>query len=96
MNEVAVEIIQEYIQENLFKPALSWDSCEFEKRSYSHWAANEILNRVMDHPMDDPLDVVENFIFEMAMYARYGENEHRGFIFHTAAETAIEIALLIN
>lgn len=95
MIDIAVEIIREYVQENLFDPTISWDKYEFKKRSYSHWAAYEILNRVIDHPLDAPLDTIENFMFEMTMYACCSENKQRILIFQTAAETAEEIALLI-
>ena len=95
MIEIAVDTIREYIQENLFEPSFSWDKREFETRSYSRWAAYEVLNRVIDHPIDAPLDTIENFVLEMAMYAHYGKNEHRSFIFQIAFETATEIALLL-
>ena len=82
MIDIAVEIIREYIQENLFDPTISW-------------AAYEILNRVIDHPLDAPLDTIENFMLEMTMYTCCSENKQRILIFQTAAETAEEIALLI-
>ena len=48
----------------------------------------------MDKPFDDPITVIENFMFEMAMYACYGEDEQRSFIFQNAVETAEELSLL--
>lgn len=94
MIAIAVEIIQKYIQEHLFEPSTSWSKYEFQKRSYSQWAAYEIINRIMDNPLDAPVDTIEKFIVEMAFYACYGEDEHRSWIFQTAAETAEEIILL--
>ena len=94
MNETAVSIIDEYIRDHFFRPSSFWDNYEFEKRSYSQWAAYEILNRIMDHPSKEPIDVIENFMFEMSIYAYCGEDEHRSWIFQTAAETAEELALL--
>lgn len=93
-SEVAVSIIQEYIDRHLFSPSFSWPKAEFEKRSYEQWAAYEIISRIMDRPFDMPICVIENFMFEMAMYACYGEDEHRSFIFQTAVETAEELILL--
>ena len=48
----------------------------------------------MDKPFDDPITVIENFMIEMAMYACYGEDEQRSFIFQSAVETAEELSLL--
>lgn len=45
----------------------------------------------MDKPFDDPITIIENFMFEMAMYACYGEDEQRSFIFQNAVETAEEL-----
>lgn len=91
----SVSIIQEYVKEHLFEPSLSWGKHEFKKRSYEQWAAYEICERIMDHPLELPLDIIEEFIFEMYMFAcASDEDEARTFIFQTAVETADEIALL--
>lgn len=76
----AVSIIQRYVDEHLFSPSFTWPKYEFRKRSYQQWAAYEICDRIMDKPFDDPITVIENFMFEMAMYACYGEDEQRSFI----------------
>lgn len=93
-SELAISIIQEYIEQHLFSPSFSWPKDEFKKRSYAQWAAYEIINRIMDKPYEMPIYVIENYIFEMAMYAHYGEDEYRNLIFQTAVETAEELALL--
>lgn len=93
-SELAISIIQEYIEQHLFSPSFSWPKDEFKKRSYSQWAAYEIINRIMDRPFDMSICIIENFICETAMYACYGEDEHRSLIFQTAVETAEELALL--
>ena len=90
----AVSIIQRYVDEHLFSPSFTWPKYEFRKRSYQQWAAYEICDRIMDKPFDDPITVIENFMFEMAMYACYGEDEQRRFIFQSAVETAEELSLL--
>lgn len=91
----AAAIIQKYANMYLFPPAFSWSKYEFKKRSYQQWAANEICERILDHPLDTPLDIIENFMFEMYFYACFSdEDEHRTFIFQTAVETAEELALL--
>lgn len=93
-SELAYSIIKEYIDQHLFSPSFSWPKYEFIKRSYAQWAAYEIIDRIMDKPFEMPICVIEEFIFEMAMYACYGEDEQRSFIFQTAVETAEELALL--
>lgn len=93
-SELAISIIQEYIEQHLFSPSPSWSNDEFEKRSYAQWAAYEIVNRIMDKPFEMPIYVIENFMFEMAMYTHYGEDEHRSSIFQIAVEIAEELVLL--
>ena len=90
----AVSIIQRYVDEHLFSPSFTWPKYEFRKRSYQQWAAYEICDRIMDKPFDDPITIIENFMFEMAMYACYGEDEQHSFIFQNAVETAEELSLL--
>lgn len=92
-SEIAVSIIREYIDQNLFSPSYSWPKDEFKKRSYSQWAAYEIINRIMDKPFDMPICVIENFIYEMTAYTYCGD-KYNNFIFHTAIETAEELILL--
>lgn len=90
----AVSIIQRHVEEHLFSPSFTWPKYEFRKRSYQQWAAYEICDRILDKPFDDPITVIENFMFKMAMYACYGEDEQRSFIFQSAVETAEELSLL--
>lgn len=85
----------DHIHKHLFSPALSWDKYEFKKRSYEQWAALEMIERIMDHPFDPPIDTIESFMFEMYCNAYVsGDDEQRTFIFRTAVETAEEIILL--
>ena len=69
IQETAVSIIKEYVDRHLFSPSFSWPKDEFEKRSYSQWAAYEIINRIMNKPFEMPICIIESFICEMAMYA---------------------------
>lgn len=92
--DVSVSIIKEYIDQYLFSPSFSWPKDEFRKRSCAQWTAYEIINRIMDNPLETPVYIIERFIFEMAMYACYGEDEQRSLIFQTAVEIAEELVLL--
>ena len=91
--DTSVAVIRSYIEKNLFNPSFSWPRDEFRKRSYQRWAAYEICSRIMDKPFNDPIVVIENFIFDMAMYACYGEEKY-AFIFQSAIETAEELIQL--
>ena len=92
--DTAVSAICKYAKKYLPSPSFDWPRDKFSKRSYQQWAAYEICHRIMDHPFEDPTIIVEEFIFEMAMYASYGEDEARSFIFQSAVETAEELLLL--
>lgn len=94
MCDAAVSIALKYIDQHLFSPSFSWSKYEFEKRTYSRWAAYEIINRIMDKPFDMPSCIIEEFMTEMSMYACYGKDKHRSWIFQVAAETAEEMLSL--
>jgi len=91
INEAAAMAIMRYIEEYLFEPKASWCKHEFEKRSYSWWAANEILEGVMDHPMSPADTIIEEFIFKMSLYSCVAEDSKVSFIFSIAQDTAEDI-----
>lgn len=90
-NEAATRLIITYIEECLFEPKASWCKHEFEKRSYSRWAANEILEGVMDHPMSPADIIIEEFILKMSLYSCVAEDSKVSFIFSIARDTAEDI-----
>lgn len=94
MNEVVTTIIQEYIDKYLFEPASTWPKHEFNLRTYSRWAANELLERVKNRKSESPIDTIGEFIDEMDNYSEVGDDKYTRLIFAIARETAEEIALL--
>lgn len=95
MNEIAIEIIQEYVEEHSSELSSTWPKCEIAQQSYLQWSANEIISRIMDQPLKTPLDIIENFILEMSIYVRYDNSKCQNrMIFRIALETAEELALL--
>lgn len=94
MNDVAISIITKYIEENFFDPQLNWPKEEFDKRSYSKWAAYEILESVMDKPFTIPIEVIDEFYLKMAMFNYAADGTNQEFLFKCATDTAEEIALL--
>lgn len=89
-----VSLIQQYADKHLALSSEPPDSRGFRIRSYQRWAAFELIFRIMDRPLDDPLSVIESFILETALYANYGEDESRRLIFSTASQTAEDLASL--
>lgn len=89
MNEVAVSVIQEYIDEHLFEPASNWPKYYFQERSYSRWAAYEIKNRNITKN-ETPVDIINDFINEMNQF----EELNNKFIFSVARDAAKQILYL--
>ena len=103
--EVAVSIIQEYIDDNLFEPNANWPEYEFKNRCYERWAAEELITRITDESLilpdhvsgkrqKSPFRVIEKFIDEMDYHATRTDNQHHRFIFSIARDTAIDIIIL--
>lgn len=105
MYETAVSVIREYMDEYLFEPAHNWPRYEFKTRSYSIWAANEIINRINEEDMRapqhitgrdpvPPLGIIHEFINELDRQMETDGTMQHQFILSTAKETAIDIILL--
>lgn len=105
MYDVAISIIQEYIEECLFEPKCTWPEEEFNTRCYERWAGNELLERITNESMKlpefisrqtlkSPYRIIEEFIDETDRQARSTDNKARHFMFSVARDTAIDIILL--
>lgn len=105
MHETAVLVIQEYVDECLYIPLLHWPKDEFDERCYSRWAANEILERIIEEttrlpqfitgrePMS-PLDIIIEFISEVDYCMDVSEDKRTRQLFSAAKDTATDIVLL--
>lgn len=93
MNERCVDIIIDYIEHSIGEIDDIWPEHIFEYRANERWAANEILERVMDHPFDDAEIIVEEFYLEMLLYEKETKWEHKKRIFSTAQATADKILI---
>lgn len=91
--KVSEDVIEEYISEYLFPPCFNWPEEEFKRRTYSRWAATEILERIRIDDRD-PLDVIEEFSNEMDRYFELSDGYDNYYIFIVAKETADDIAYL--
>lgn len=94
MNELAVSVIQEYIDEYLFEPRSNWCKYEFNVRSYSRWAANEIIERIRNDSERSPVNIISEFIREVDLCCEKTPTNQAQLIFEVAKETATDIVLL--
>lgn len=94
MNENAVTIIRNYINENLFMPTRNWSDYEFKRRSYERWAADEIIKRIDETLETEPFFTILYFRYQMDALSSIREDSDAEFIFITARDTADEIILL--
>lgn len=103
--ERAISVIKEYIETNLFEPKLTWPKHEFDLRCYSRWAAEELLERIINESerlpeyltgrvARRPLDLVKEFLDEVHTYLLLYDDSKTSMIFYTAERTAIDIILL--
>ena len=97
MDDRDVALIEEYIQQCTVDVEDDYGSYYFDLHSYSRWAANEVLQRVICEAMKLPphisgkesltlLDVVETFIDEMDYYAYLIQSERAKEIFSIARD----------
>lgn len=63
---------------------------EFEEVSVARWTAAEVAEAIVDHPFNDPEDILENFALKMMYFRANAEDRPSERIFAIAAETALE------
>lgn len=69
----------------------SYSDAEKEEITFSHWAIDEILNLVWDHPFVLASDTVEEFTLKLQIYAITSVTEDQKRIFTIAANTALKL-----
>lgn len=80
-------IICDYIEQQLFGPYPTWPEYYFKQRSYSKWAADEILDVIRKNPQK-PIELILNeFIDKCDYFATLDKN----LIFSSAKEVAEDI-----
>jgi len=95
MNESAAEAAKVYLKRHLFPPQKNWPKYYFEERSYSQWAAKEIIERIVSSEKD-PYEIIRSFINEMDNLSGVKEGTRSEFIFATARDTAKTILLYLS
>lgn len=91
---IAEILIKEYLKQYLFEPSLTWPKCEFEERTYSRWAINEILRRLDEHPDIGVINIIQGFIEELDSMEERTDRWSRVRIFRIAKEIATDILKL--
>lgn len=87
-----INAIREYIAD-LGEPEPGWPAKEFNRVSYSSWAATEILAMVLAHADWTPMRAVEEFKTMVAPYGwRNTYNTDANEIFRTAYQVACDIS----
>jgi hypothetical protein len=102
MYDRTIALIQSYIYDELSEPRLYLPRGMFEIRSYSRWAAEELLIRLMNESLQLPphltgrqqrtsMEIIESFINDMDYYSCKSKNPDVNIIFSTAKDTAVNI-----
>lgn len=86
-NETAVIALSEYL-------CHMDESCvldnNFEELCFSKWAASELINAIMDHPLNSAVDTIEEFAIKMLSYSVLSSNAEVRRIFEIAANFAYD------
>lgn len=88
MNDIALEIIHQYIAD-MKVPVHTLRKAHFKQEAYALWAAYEILRRVARNPNRRPIEVIDEFRMEMDDLSV--ENRHTSWIFSVAYDVAEDI-----
>ena len=91
MNSDAGLILSLYKKRYLQRPDRFWATYDFKFRSYSRWAADELIERMNTEPTRDPARIIEEFIDEMDRYYEASENERGWQLFAIARDAARDI-----
>lgn len=103
--EAAIDQINECFNTWLSEPQKDWPKEAFKERSYSRWAANEILLRLIEEELQPPVyitgrdpltpvDIIFEFKSEMEFYYEICINDRLRDAILIAIDTADEIGCL--
>lgn len=105
MYDLEILIINSYIENRLFIPKINWSKNEFKYRSYSRWAAYELLERVIEEDMLLPsyitgrekkslMEIINSFIFDMTYCYEKSNSIDGQKLYSIAIDTANDIGCL--
>lgn len=90
-NDTVVQALLDYLRES-DEPEIFWPRHHFEESCFSRWAAWEMIEAILDHPFDDPEDVIEEFTMKMVIFSSIADGTDEGRIFSIAADFADDFA----
>ena len=67
MNEVVLQALFDYLNETP-EPDNFWPKHWFVEVSTSRWIAVELINAILDHPMDSAEDIMEELAIKMTAF----------------------------
>lgn len=88
-NDMVVQALVEYLEES-DTPELYWPKHWSEEVCFSRWAADELINAILDHPMASADDIIEEFAIKMTAFSVRSDGTDAGRIFSIAAQFAYE------
>lgn len=89
------EVLSEYINNQYEDIDDRWPDYIFEYRSRQRWAANEIINLILQNPLDNPEDIIENFIYKMLYFGTECRNDDIREMYDIAANVGEELLMLL-
>lgn len=90
-NDMVVQALLDYLNES-DESEIYWPRHHFEESCFSRWAAWEMIEAILDHPFDDPEDVIEEFTMKMVIFSSIADGTDEGRIFSIAADFAADFA----
>lgn len=102
----AVAVIRRYLDEKLPESTCCWNKHEAKIRSYSRWAANEIMARIMEEELRlpyhisgleqrVPIEIAQEFVDEMGMLRKCASNRDQRDLYFQAEYIGEEILSLL-
>ena len=103
MNEAyVIRTIQDYADKYLADPDTKCSKDELKQLSYSRWAVDEIINRIVEEADKLPAyitgielvphtEILRDFIYEMDYYLSISETKESKLIFLTAKCIGVEV-----
>lgn len=103
----AIFVVRNHINNRLSETRKCLSESEFAFRSYSRWAAYEIMSRMAERttrlpefitgiPHDSPIDIIEEFLGEMDLYLDTSKTNQSRRIFTIAKNTGEDILTLFS
>lgn len=84
---MAIESLIQYLCDSP-EPEVYWQDHWFEEVCFSRWAAIELINAIMDHPMVSAMKTIEKFASKMDAFWTAADGTDAEKIFMYAAEFA--------